>query len=88
MCHGVCRRAVAALDFGKLSRQHKAAAAAAADRKRLDEEFRKDIEERSAVITRGAPNLKAVEQYQEAKVRLFFNPGSLAYVQGSCNVHG
>ena len=59
--------AVAALDFDSLSRQQKARMEKAA-REQLDSQFAADIEEQQAALTKVLPNLKAVEQYEEAKV--------------------
>jgi hypothetical protein len=61
-------RAAALLDFNGLSRQHKATTGEA-ERDKLDEEFIKDIEEQQATLMKVLPNLKAGDQYQEAKVR-------------------
>jgi len=60
-------RAAALLDFDGLSRQHKATGGEA-EREKLDEEFVNDIEEQQATLMKVLPNLKAGDQYQEAKV--------------------
>ncbi|KAK9820343.1 hypothetical protein WJX72_009251 [[Myrmecia] bisecta] len=58
----------AALDFQGLPR-HLKASEGAKEREKLDAEFRADIEERSATLSRLAPNLKAVEQFEAVKER-------------------
>ena len=69
---------LAQLDFGRLNRQQRAAVSPPSAFDKMEEGFQKDIEERRAVLNRVAPNLKAVEQYEEAKASLL---GSLvAYV--------
>ena len=55
------------LDFSSLKRQYKATGRA--ERDQLDDQFRKDIEERGAQLARLVPNLKAIEQYEAVKVR-------------------
>lgn len=64
------RAAVARLNFRQLSRQQRASSSAG-DREKLDDDFKKDIEERQAALASAAPNLKALEQYNEAKARAF-----------------
>ena len=59
--------AIAALNFDSLSRQHKARLDKAA-REQLDSEFAASIEEQQTALAKVLPNLKAVEQYEEAKV--------------------
>lgn len=59
--------AVAALNFDSLSRQEKARTDKEA-REQLDTEFAAGIEEQQAALAKVLPNLKAVEQYEEAKV--------------------
>ena len=59
--------AVAALNFDSLSRQEKARMDKEA-REQLDTEFAARIEEQQAALAKVLPNLKAVEQYEEAKV--------------------
>lgn len=54
------------LDFSSLKRQYKATGRA--ERDQLDDQFRKDIEERGAQLARLVPNLKAIEQYEAVKV--------------------
>ena len=61
---------VAQLDFASLSRQHRATASSESAHYKMKEDFQKDIEERTEVLNRVAPNLKAVEQYEEAKASL------------------
>ena len=60
-------RVVSSLDFGRLSRQQKAAMDDA-QRDALDNEFTASIEEQQGALVKVLPNLKAVDQYQEAKV--------------------
>ena len=55
------------LDFSSLKRQYRATGRA--ERDQLDDQFRKDIEERGAQLARLVPNLKAIEQYEAVKVR-------------------
>ena len=61
------RAAQGQLKFSGLKREHKGTTAVA-DRERLDAEFRADIEARAAILAKAAPNLKAVSQFNEAKV--------------------
>ena len=65
---GEYARTAALLDFDGLSRQHKGTHGEA-EREKLDEEFLNDIQEQEAALQKVLPNLKAGEQYQEAKVR-------------------
>ena len=59
--------AVAALNFDALSRQQKVRLDRE-PRDRLDSEFAAGIEEQQSALAKVLPNLKAVEQYEEAKV--------------------
>lgn len=68
-------RTAALLDFSGLTRQHKAAGGEA-EREKLDEEFLNDIQEQQATLQKVLPNLKAGDQYQEAKVRDHLLEGS------------
>ncbi len=54
------------LDFSSLKRQYRVTGQA--ERHQLDDQFRKDVEERSAQLARLVPNLKAIEQYEAVKV--------------------
>ena len=60
-------RQIRQIDFSKLNRQHQNTVAKDAALK-MEEDFQKDIEARKEVLNRVAPNLKAMEQYEEAKV--------------------
>ena len=42
-----------------------------AQRDKLASQFQADIEERSALLAKLAPNLKAMEQYEAVKVHIF-----------------
>ena len=64
---GDAARLVSSLNYDCLSRQQKAARAEA-DQDRLDNEFASRIAEQQSALAKVLPNLKAVEQYQEAKV--------------------
>ena len=64
MCFGQVQ-----LDYSSLSREHKAASEGK-ERDKLAAQFQADIEERSALLAKLAPNLKAVEQYEAVKVSL------------------
>ena len=55
-------------DYSSLQHEHKAAADSK-QRDKLSTQFQADIEERSALLSKLAPNLKAVEQYEAVKVR-------------------
>lgn len=55
------------LDYSSLSREHKAAGEGR-ERDKLAAQFQADIEERSALLAKLVPNLKAVEQYEAVKV--------------------
>jgi len=55
------------LDYSSLSREHRAAGEGR-QRDKLGSQFQADIEERSALLAKLAPNLKAVEQYEAVKV--------------------
>lgn len=57
-----------AYDYSRLKRNHKAATGPR-EREQLDEQFRSDVESRTAMLARAAPNLKAVEQYDAVRVR-------------------
>ncbi|KAL3149139.1 hypothetical protein ABBQ32_001975 [Trebouxia sp. C0010 RCD-2024] len=56
------------LDYSSLSREHKAAGEGR-ERDKLAAQFQADIEERSALLAKLVPNLKAVEQYEAVKER-------------------
>lgn len=57
------------LDYSSLSREHKAVKEGK-ERDKLAVQFQADIDERSALLAKLAPNLKAVEQYEAVKVSL------------------
>lgn len=57
------------LDYSSLSREHKAVGEGK-ERDKLAAQFQADIDERSALLAKLAPNLKAVEQYEAVKVSL------------------
>ena len=57
------------LDYSSLSREHKAVSEGK-ERDKLAAQFQADIDERSALLAKLAPNLKAVEQYEAVKVSL------------------
>lgn len=59
---------VSQLDFSGLGRQQKSVVSTEA-RKEMDAKYKEDIETRLEILARVAPNLKAVEQYEDAKVR-------------------
>lgn len=65
------------LDYSSLSREHKAASEGR-ERDKLAAQFQADIEERSGLLAKLAPNLKAVEQYEAVKVSFLIN---LAHAQ-------
>ncbi|DBA77355.1 TPA: hypothetical protein ACH3X2_000872 [Trebouxia sp. C0005] len=56
------------LDYSSVSREHRAASDGKA-REKLAGQFQADIEERSSLLAKLAPNLKAVEQYEAVKER-------------------
>ena len=56
------------LDYSSLKHEHKTAADIR-QRDKLNSQFQADIEERSTLLSKLAPNLKAVEQYEAVKVR-------------------
>ena len=60
------------LDYSGLSREHKAASEGR-ERDKLATQFQAYIEERSALLAKLAPNLKAVEQYEAVKVSLMLS---------------
>jgi hypothetical protein len=55
------------LDYSSVSREHRAASDGKA-REKLAGQFQADIEERSSLLAKLAPNLKAMEQYEAVKV--------------------
>ena len=55
------------LDYSSVSREHRASSDGKA-REKLAGQFQADIEERSSLLAKLAPNLKAVEQYEAVKV--------------------
>lgn len=55
------------LDYTHLKRQFKATTGPS-ERQQLQQQFRNDIEARTASLARAAPNLKAVEQYDAVQV--------------------
>lgn len=57
------------LDYSSLSREHKVVSEGK-ERDKLAAQFQADIDERSALLAKLAPNLKAVEQYEAVKVSL------------------
>lgn len=59
--------ALQCLDFDSLTDEHKAMISEI-EREQLDSEFSNRIEEQQAALSKVLPNLKASEQYQEAKV--------------------
>lgn len=65
---GDIARLVAGLNYDGLSRQHKAAMDKSG-REKLDAEFTTSIDEQQSALAKVLPNLKAVEQYEEAKVQ-------------------
>ena len=69
--------AVAALNFDSLSRQQKARLDKKAQ-EQLDSEFAAGIEEQQSALAKVLPNLKAVEQYEEAKVSGQLSPALLS----------
>ncbi|DBA97424.1 TPA: hypothetical protein ACH3X1_015143 [Trebouxia sp. C0004] len=56
------------LDYSSVSREHRAASDGKA-REKLAGQFQADIQERSSLLAKLAPNLKAVEQYEAVKER-------------------
>ena len=55
------------INYSSLSREHKGVHEGR-DRDKLAAQFQADIEERSGLLSKLAPNLKAVEQYEAVKV--------------------
>ena len=55
------------LDYSSMSREHRASSDGKA-REKVAGRFQADIEERSSLLAKLAPNLKAVEQYEAVKV--------------------
>jgi len=55
------------LDYSSVSREHRSSSDGKA-REKLAGQFQADIEERSSLLAKLAPNLKAVEQYEAVKV--------------------
>ncbi len=55
------------LDYSSVSREHRAASDGKA-REKVAGQFQADIEERSSLLAKLAPNLKAMEQYEAVKV--------------------
>lgn len=58
---------VARLDESKLNRQQRNSGSKES-REKIDADFKQDIEARKETLARVAPNLKAVDQYEDAKV--------------------
>ena len=69
--------ALAALDFGDLPAELKAAAASPRERERVEAALRAEIEEHAADLAKGAPNLKAVDQYEAVRAREAAQAGEL-----------
>ena len=62
------------LDYSSLRREHKAVGEGK-ERDKLAAHFQADMDERSALLAKLAPNLKAVEQYEAVKVSLYSQLG-------------
>ena len=56
-----------AVDYSSLRREHRASSEGR-ERDKLGSQFQAVIQERSALLAKLAPNLKAVEQYEAVKV--------------------
>ena len=72
------------LDYSSLSREHKAVSEGK-ERDKLAAQFQADIDERSSLLAKLAPNLKAVEQYEAVKVSLY---AQLAHTGGDWPASG
>lgn len=57
------------LDFSGLKRQHMSARGGK-EREALDTDFKSEVEEREKALSRAAPNLKALQQFEAVKVSL------------------
>ena len=57
------------MDFSGLKRQHMSARGSK-ERDALDSDFKSEIEEREKALSRAAPNLKALQQFEAVKVTL------------------
>jgi len=57
------------MGFSGLKRQHMSARGAK-ERDALDSDFKSEIEEREKALSRAAPNLKALQQFEAVKVTL------------------
>ena len=55
------------LDFSGLKRQHMAARSGK-EREALEADFKSEVEEREKALSRAAPNLKALQQFEAVKV--------------------
>ena len=66
---GPRRRGKFKLDFSGLKRQH-TSARGGKERDSLDSDFKTEIEEREKALSRAAPNLKALQQFEAVKVSL------------------
>ena len=60
------------LDFSGLKRQHMSARGGR-EREALDSDFKTEIEEREKALSRAAPNLKALQQFEAVKVSTLQN---------------
>ena len=58
------------LDFSGLKRA-KTAVRGAKEREALDADFRAEVEQREKALSKAAPNLKALQQFEAVKVELF-----------------
>lgn len=65
------------LDFSGLKRQQ-TAARGGKEREALDTDFKSEIEEREKTLSKAAPNLKALQQFEAVKVM----PRALTLLQG------
>ena len=74
------------LDFSGLNRQH-ISVRGSKEREALDSDFTSEIEEREKALSRAAPNLKALQQFEAVKVmlmqRAWLRPCSSSGVQCS-----
>jgi len=75
--------ALAAVDFGELPPELAASAAAPRERERVEAALRAEIEEHGAELARGAPNLKAVDQYEAVRAREAAQAGELEAARGA-----
>ncbi len=57
------------LDFSGLKRQHMSARRGK-EREALDSDYKTEIEEREKALSRAAPNLKALQQFEAVKVSI------------------